>query len=427
MGLFISIASFSTVVHANDTGTIDTTIFQAQQNGQQVTQAEKSTLIGTLEAAEEKKWRSRSKKGDETACDFKTIKETQLSVEQAKYNTKGVKLQDESDIKYTDIIFSQKQQNSKQVTPAEKQNMPDAMETGKEKTRRSHKEKWRASEAVGDFNKLSRRAQLSIERAKGNIKVAKRQDESDVKITDIAFTQVQKNSKPITPAEKQAIVDMVGTAERKARRFYGKTEDITKTAEAFQKQHIMKAQQIVERAKSNMERVKFQDEDGVKLADNKGVNLKRLLGKYYHKYQESKVEHELVPELMVFVSFSMPEASLKELGEQVAKLGGVLVLRGMYNNSLTATFKKMQSLSEKGVPTIIHPGLFKKFNIKTVPAIALVDKENSYCLKTESMCTPVADLTTGNVTLFYALNQFEAGGDYRARAKAYLLKAGGKA
>lgn len=238
---------------------------------------------------------------------------------------------------------------------------------------------------------------------------------------------IQQNIRQISQAEKQILIGKIDNSGKRAQRFYGESENIVKTAETSKNNFFGSAQLLAKQAENNLKALKLQDENNIKLADNKGVNLNKLLSKYYSKYQESKVEHELIPELMIFVSFSMPEASLKELGKQATKSGGVLVLRGMYNNSLTETFKRMQLLNEKGIPAIIHPGLFKKFNIKTVPAIALVDKESSYCLKSETQCTPIADLITGNVTLSHALSQFESNGDYKVKAKFYLEKIRGKA
>ena len=49
-------------------------------------------------------------------------------------------------------------------------------------------------------------------------------------------------------------------------------------------------------------------------------------------------------DLLIFVSFSMPEESLKLWAEQASHLGCPLLLRGFVDNDLTKTTAKTQSL-----------------------------------------------------------------------------------
>ena len=68
-------------------------------------------------------------------------------------------------------------------------------------------------------------------------------------------------------------------------------------------------------------------------------------------------------ELYIFISFSMPDRLLQDLN------GHKLVLRGMYEGSMSKTVQKIQALGLQNV--IIHPQLFKQFAIVAVPTIVL--------------------------------------------------------
>ncbi len=95
--------------------------------------------------------------------------------------------------------------------------------------------------------------------------------------------------------------------------------------------------------------------------------------------------------LLIFVSFSMPEASLKSLSREAQKQGAVLVMRGLYRDSFVQTAQKLQQL---GITVDIHPELFEAHHIVSVPTFIKIDNGRPlYRLK-------------GNVTLDFALKKF---------------------
>ena len=65
-----------------------------------------------------------------------------------------------------------------------------------------------------------------------------------------------------------------------------------------------------------------------------------------------------LPELMVFVSFSMPKESLERIVLQSEMTGAVLVLRGLKGNSLTRMGEEVAQLVGKRNVTAIIPGMF---------------------------------------------------------------------
>lgn len=77
--------------------------------------------------------------------------------------------------------------------------------------------------------------------------------------------------------------------------------------------------------------------------------------------------------LYIFISFSMPEASLRELSYDLEKIGGCFVIRGLPQNSFKVFFEKMNSLKEQGIlaPILIDPESFENLHIERVPTFVL--------------------------------------------------------
>jgi conjugal transfer pilus assembly protein TrbC len=95
--------------------------------------------------------------------------------------------------------------------------------------------------------------------------------------------------------------------------------------------------------------------------------------------------------VLVFISFSMPNISLKELGENANKYGATLVIRGLHHGSFGKTKDKILSISSDGLQLDINPELFRKYHINKVPTFVLVKNgEEIHRL-------------SGNVTLEYAV------------------------
>ncbi len=96
--------------------------------------------------------------------------------------------------------------------------------------------------------------------------------------------------------------------------------------------------------------------------------------------------------LLVFVSFSMPESSLKSLAEDAKTHNAVLIMRGLCEDSFVKTAAKLKELE---VSVDIHPELFETHQITTVPTFVEVkDKEELNRL-------------SGNVSLKFCVSKFE--------------------
>ncbi len=94
--------------------------------------------------------------------------------------------------------------------------------------------------------------------------------------------------------------------------------------------------------------------------------------------------------IFVFVSFSMPKASLIELNKQAQKYNATLVMRGIYKNSFSEMRKRILGISPDGLSINIDPKAFEKYNIKQVPTFVLVENNKEI------------HRLAGNVSLDYA-------------------------
>ncbi len=122
--------------------------------------------------------------------------------------------------------------------------------------------------------------------------------------------------------------------------------------------------------------------------------------------KQMNTAHQKKPgtDVMVFVSFSMPDAVLQQLSKQAKEAGAVFVLRGLKEGSLRKTQEVARDLNPGGVEWLIHPELFKPFKIKKVPAIVVADGGAGEIL--EDGCSPEATYAavTGDVSIQAALD-----------------------
>ena len=125
-------------------------------------------------------------------------------------------------------------------------------------------------------------------------------------------------------------------------------------------------------------------------------------------------EQSKISNLAIFISLSMPDNVIRQLNAEAEKLGANLVIRGMLDNDMAKTTKRVYELEASNVT--IDPELFKKFEIQTVPTIVIYHKVCSECV----MSTSSYDKVSGNITLNSALRLFSETGDLKSLAKEYL-------
>lgn len=131
------------------------------------------------------------------------------------------------------------------------------------------------------------------------------------------------------------------------------------------------------------------------------------------------------PSLLIFISFSMPEATLKRLVDQAARAKATLLIRGLVNGSLRDTVVRMQDLiGNRQVDAQIDPQAFGRFAITATPSFVLVrDGAKPESCASGSCLSPEAfAATTGDVSLDYALEYMQRAAPRFSQDAARFLK-----
>ena len=96
-----------------------------------------------------------------------------------------------------------------------------------------------------------------------------------------------------------------------------------------------------------------------------------VLAERYRQTQGTRGKAETGPDLLVFVSFAMPRASLERLAADAARADAVLVFRGPKDGSLKKTLQAFEPLARRGAKAILHPESFTRHRIEAVPVYLL--------------------------------------------------------
>jgi len=119
------------------------------------------------------------------------------------------------------------------------------------------------------------------------------------------------------------------------------------------------------------------------------------------------------PEIIVFMSLSVPGASLRQWSREAARIGAPLVLRGVGPQGLRTTVKRVGAHLAEGAGAAIDPRLFRLFEVKAVPAVAVVPGGVPPCESRGCSADPAPahDLVRGNIGLEAALSIIAHEGD----------------
>lgn len=116
------------------------------------------------------------------------------------------------------------------------------------------------------------------------------------------------------------------------------------------------------------------------------------------------------PTLLVFVSFSMPSASLSRLVDQAARIRAILVLRGFVEGSLQKTVLQAQNLiGQRKVGFQIDPQAFDRFSVGVTPTFVLLKAGALPAPCAAGICFPTSSYVSvaGDVSIDYALEYFK--------------------
>lgn len=113
--------------------------------------------------------------------------------------------------------------------------------------------------------------------------------------------------------------------------------------------------------------------------------------------KEDKTQLSSEPEILVFVSLSLPKESLIALAKDAQMHNAKLIIRGVKNNSFKEMLKAIQSLGKELEGAIeVNPELFKEYKVTAVPTFVLVKDHKE------------VNRLRGNVSLNFAAQKLKA-------------------
>ncbi len=132
-----------------------------------------------------------------------------------------------------------------------------------------------------------------------------------------------------------------------------------------------------------------------------GSNFNQILEPFMPNSENKNLEAQL----LVFVSNSMPEQSLKQWSVQTEKAGGTLILRGFIEDSPLKTIEWVKTLffDRETSGFSIDPERFEEMDIHQVPAVVVVPAGESLCLK-EDCPKPSFGVVYGDVPIQASLS-----------------------
>lgn len=114
------------------------------------------------------------------------------------------------------------------------------------------------------------------------------------------------------------------------------------------------------------------------------------------------------PELLVLVSFSMPQEALHRLVDQAEKAGATLVFRGLKDDSMMKMGQEIQRLlGGRNVSVAIHPPAFQQYGVRQVPAVVIARPEAGNMIDNGCAQPQTYIKVSGDVSLDYALEYIE--------------------
>ncbi|CAL7962392.1 conjugal transfer pilus assembly protein TrbC [Gammaproteobacteria bacterium] len=149
-----------------------------------------------------------------------------------------------------------------------------------------------------------------------------------------------------------------------------------------------------------------------KISMQKNSDYQQIIEAIKNKHQRQlKINEKLntTEQAIVFVSFSMPDLSLKQIINDASRYKIPVVIRGLYKNSFRETVNKIFELvkeNNKG-GIAINPRWFRDYEIKAVPAVVISSGAKS-------------DVVYGNILIKRSLSIIAERGETSAIARDIL-------
>ena len=106
------------------------------------------------------------------------------------------------------------------------------------------------------------------------------------------------------------------------------------------------------------------------------------LKKFTLRYQAPDAPVEFDGNYFIMATLDMNEKSLLEIAKEAHQTHGLIVLKGLKNNSIAETFEAASVLTKEGATVVFSPSLFKKFGVKYSPSLTYTMIYNNSFLMT---------------------------------------------
>ena len=138
-----------------------------------------------------------------------------------------------------------------------------------------------------------------------------------------------------------------------------------------------------------------------------GIDVDQIASRYRDLGKRDKQSDE---SLLIFVSTSMPMATLVKLGNQARRAGAVLVLRGVpgglaTSGAWTRAMAQLKPVAATGARVQINPDLFRLYAVNLVPTFVLTRLDTSQCASDSAGCQAMLR-AVGDVSLDYVLEKW---------------------
>ncbi len=163
----------------------------------------------------------------------------------------------------------------------------------------------------------------------------------------------------------------------------------------------------------------------VTLSKQRLGEIEEMLGLERGSAANHASERKTGSRLLVFVSFSMPDASLRALGEAAHAAGASILFQGFSDSSIPVMGANVRRVfgEEMEIGFGIDPTAFSRFNITAVPAVVALKEPLQTCRTRHCKddVTPDHDRIVGNATLPFMLETIAARGEHGVDAALVAL------
>ena len=191
----------------------------------------------------------------------------------------------------------------------------------------------------------------------------------------------------------------------------------------------LKAQEKAEQQRKAFDQVQIPEKNSmpnINVGQFTNVDVSKIADRYKKRVEAEK---KSVTGVIGFVSFSMPDESIKKIIADTLKVNGTVLFIGFKNNDFKETAKEIRRLDIKKGNIQINPNAFKQYRIDVVPSIVMVKANADEKLDGEGCVFPEKySKVVGDVSLDFALEvmEREEKGELQQLANSYLNQLRGK-